>query len=264
MTLYEEFETDISFRYLEKIVAILERPICIIGGWAVYFTVNEHFKKEHGRNYLGSKDVDLGFYIDKNLDKEELKNTEFSRSMALLEGLGFQPLGFRFYKDINVDTGEDLTPEQSRKTLSHDIFKIYVDLIVNEIHPAFKEIFGFTPIDESLISPVFQDENNRIELTEFNKLLWLPKPEILLATKVKSAPTRTKDEKLIKDICDIYALSWHSGKQFDQIKNGTRSILAFNDQKLPTLQAGEVFEKAGNAMGIDVDVVKTVIEGLYK
>jgi len=264
MTLYEEYETDTSFRYLKEIVKILEKPVCIIGGWAVYFTVNEHFKKEHGRNYLGSKDIDLGFYIDKNLDKEELKNTEFGRSMALLEELGFQPLGFRLYKDINVDTGEDLTPEQSRKTLSHNIFKIYVDPIVGDIPPAFKEIFGFTPIDEPLISLVFQDENNRIELTEFNELLWLPKPEILLATKVKSAPTRTKDEKLIKDICDIYALSWHSGKKFDQIKNGTRSILDFNDQKLHTLQAGEVFEKAGNAMGIDADVVKTVIEGLYK
>ncbi|MCK4397389.1 MAG: hypothetical protein KAV25_00160 [Methanophagales archaeon] len=135
---------------------------------------------------------------------------------------------------------------------------------MNEIPPAFKEIFGFTPIDEPLISPVFQDENNRIELTEFNELLWLPKPEILLATKVKSAPTRTKDEKLIKDICDIYALSWHSGKQFDQIKNETHSILDFNDPKMHTFQAGEVFEKAGNAMGIDADVVKTVIEGLYK
>jgi hypothetical protein len=50
-------------------------------------------------------------------------------------------------------------------------------------------------------------------------------------------------------------------EEFDQIKNGTRSILDFNDPKLHTFQAGEVFEKAGNAMGIDADVVKTVIEG---
>lgn len=264
MALYQQFEADISFKYLEKIVAILEKPICIIGGWAVYFTVNEQFKKEHGRNYLGSRDIDLGFYIDKNLDKNELKNTEFGRALALLKELGFQPLGFRFYKDIAFDTGEDLTPEQSRETPIHNIFKIYVDPIVNDIHPAFEEIFGFTPLDEPLLSPVFQDEKNRTELTEFNELLWLPKPEILLATKIKSAPTRTKDEKLIKDICDIYALSWHSGKKFDQIKKGTRSILDFNDQELHTFQSGEVFEKAGNAMGIGADIVKTVIEELYK
>ena len=49
------------------------------------------------------------------------KNTEFGRSMALLEGLGFQPLGFRLYKDINVDTGEDLTPEQLWNTTMNPV-----------------------------------------------------------------------------------------------------------------------------------------------
>jgi hypothetical protein len=141
MTLYEDYEIDTSFRYLKEIVAILEKPVCIIGGWAVYFTVNKHFKKEHGRNYLGSRDIDVGFYIDKDLDKEELKTTGFGRALAGLNELGFQPLGFRFYRDIKVDTGEDLTPEQSRETPIHNIFKIYVDPIVNDIHPDFEEIF---------------------------------------------------------------------------------------------------------------------------
>ncbi|MBA7531251.1 hypothetical protein ES705_23462 [subsurface metagenome] len=45
-------------------------------------------------------------------------------------------------------------------------------------------------------------------------------------------------------------------EEYDQIKKGTRSIFDFNDQKLHTLHSGEVFEKAGNAMGIDSDVVK--------
>jgi hypothetical protein len=264
MTLYEKYETDTSFRHLKEIVAILEKPVCIIGGWAVYFTVNDHFKKEHGRNYLGSRDIDVGFYIDRNLDKEELKTTEFGRALARLTELGFQPLGFRFYKDINIDTGEALTSKQSRETLIHNIFKIYIDPIVNDIHPDFEEVFGFTPIDEPFLSPVFNDEKNRTELTEYNERLWLPTPEILLATKIKSAPTRTKDEKLIKDICDIYALSWHSGKNFDLIKTGTHNIFEFNDHTLQTFQASDVFEKAGNAMGIGAEVVRTVIEALYK
>ena len=41
--------------------------------------------------------------------------------MAILEELGFQPLGFRLYKDINVDTGEDLTPEQLRNTTMNPV-----------------------------------------------------------------------------------------------------------------------------------------------
>ena len=61
MTLYSIFETETSFTYLQEIVKILKEPICILGGWAVYFTVNNAFKEDQGRNYLGSRDIDLGF-----------------------------------------------------------------------------------------------------------------------------------------------------------------------------------------------------------
>ncbi|MFO8003790.1 hypothetical protein, partial [Thioalkalivibrio sp.] len=33
----------------------------VLGGWAVYFTVDNNFQREKGYPYLGSKDVDLGF-----------------------------------------------------------------------------------------------------------------------------------------------------------------------------------------------------------
>ena len=265
MALYDDFETDISFKYLEKIVKNLESPLCILGGWAVYFTVNEHFEKEWGRKYIGSKDIDLGFYIEKDLERDKLINTEFGRSITRLKELGFQPLGFRFFKDIKRETGEDLTLEQSRKTLLYNIFQIYVDPIVNNIHPSFKEIFGFKPIDEPLLSLVFQDEKNRTEIEEFNKLLWLPKPAILLATKINALPTRTKDEKLIKDICDIYALSWYSGEEFNQIKSEILAILPnFNNLNLRDLQSTEVLKKAGIGLGINAELIKTVLKGLLE
>ena len=56
----------------------------------------------------------------------------------------------------------ELTKEQYIRTPTHDIFQIYVDPIVNEIHPAFKKIFGFVPIDESLLSYVFKYDKHRI------------------------------------------------------------------------------------------------------
>ena len=109
MALYSSFETEISYDYLQKVVEILEEPICILGGWAVYLTVNNNFQKEQGRNYLGSRDVDLGFNINKSLDKGELGNTAIGKSIDLLEAEGFKPLGFRYYKDINAETREELT-----------------------------------------------------------------------------------------------------------------------------------------------------------
>jgi len=59
MTLYQKYETDNSSKYLQQIIDLLEEPICILGGWVVFFTVNEIYKKEIGSEYLGSKDIDL-------------------------------------------------------------------------------------------------------------------------------------------------------------------------------------------------------------
>ncbi len=247
MALYSEFETKTSYKYLKQIVNILYEPICILGGWAVYLTANDNFNKDQGRNYLGSRDIDLGFHINKNLHKAQLKNTTIAKSLSLLRKEGFKPLGFRYYKEIHYETGKELSPEEAKRTLTHNIFAMYVDPIVDEIHPSFHEVFGFTPADEQLLTPVFKDKQYRKELREFNKLLWIPTPEILLATKIKSVPNRTRDEKLVKDICDIYALGWYSGKKFQKIKSESRNHL--NPEDLTKLQVRiksekEMFQKA--------------------
>ena len=91
MVLYSATETDTSYKYLQQIVKILDEPICILGGWAVYLTVNTNFKKAEGRNYLGSKDIDLGFHIDKSLEKSKLKNTAMAKSLEKIEKDGFKP-----------------------------------------------------------------------------------------------------------------------------------------------------------------------------
>jgi len=219
MSLYDVFETETSYDYLKKVAKVLEEPICLLGGWAVYLTVNNNFKREQGRSYLGSKDIDIGFHIEKNFSETDLKKTAFGISIKALEKEGFQAQGFRYYKNIHRETGEELTPDKSKSENQFDIFQIYVDLIVDYIHPLSKDIFNFVPIDELLLHYVFKEEKYRkeIELKKFKRKLWLSSPEILLAMKIKSAPNRIKDDKLIKDICDIYALSWYSGEEFDKV-----------------------------------------------
>ena len=264
MGLYSDFETETSYIYLQKIVDILNEPICILGGWAVYFTVNAAFRKDQGRNYLGSRDIDLGFYLNKNLTKHQLKSSTIGKALTLLEKQGFKPLGFRYYKDIHIETGKELTREQSVKTPTHDIFQIYIDPIINEIHPLFREIFGFDPVDEPLLSPVFQDKNYRTELTEFHKRLWLPTPEILLATKLKSICNRTKDEKLIKDMCDIYVLSWYSPRNFHQLKHDVHTLIDGLEEILAEVQSEELFQKTEIALGIEAETIKNLYKKLLE
>jgi len=265
MVLYSGFETKTSYKYLKQIVSILNEPICILGGWAVYLTVNNNFKETEGRNYLGSRDIDLGFHIDKNLTQEQLNDTTISKSLRLIEKEGFKPQGFRYYKEINYETGKELTLEDRKTTPTHNIFTIFIDPIVDYIHPSFQKILRFNPVDESLLTPVFQNNKYRRELKQFNKLLWLPSPEILLATKLKSVYNRTKDEKLIKDICDIYALSWYSGKNLQEVKDET--LKHINTEILTKLRGmlkleKEVFQKAQIAMDVDAETIENLIREL--
>jgi len=264
MGLYSDFETETSYVYLKKILETLNEPICILGGWAVYFTVNNAFRKDQGRNYLGSRDIDFGFYLDEKFTKHQLKNSTIGKALKLLEKQDFKPLGFRYYKDIHIETRKELTSEQSKKTPTHDIFQIYVDPIVNEVHPMFRNVFGFDPIDESLLSYVFKDKNKRTELIEFNKRLWLPTPEILLATKLKSIYKRTKDEKLIKDICDIYVLSWYSQRNFHQLKHDAHKLIDESEEITTKLLPEEFFKKAEIALGIEAETIKNIFLQLLK
>ncbi len=63
---YQDYEIEISQSHLSKVFSKVRGSICLLGGWAVYITVNKNFSTSQGRNYVGSKDIDLAFHIDKN------------------------------------------------------------------------------------------------------------------------------------------------------------------------------------------------------
>ena len=41
--MYRDEETKISYKYLQEVIEQLDEPICLMGGWAVYFIVNDLF-----------------------------------------------------------------------------------------------------------------------------------------------------------------------------------------------------------------------------
>jgi len=46
--LYDRIESGSAFKALNHIVTRLPEPFLLIGGWAIYVTVNESFREEHG------------------------------------------------------------------------------------------------------------------------------------------------------------------------------------------------------------------------
>lgn len=59
--MYKDIETETSYKYLKLVISKLEEPVCILGGWAVFFTVNENYQNQASRVYIGSRDIDVGF-----------------------------------------------------------------------------------------------------------------------------------------------------------------------------------------------------------
>jgi len=211
--MYESQEIELSKSYLREVIESIDEPIVVLGGWAVYFLVNDRYKETTGHDYIGSRDIDLGF----KMEEADLDKTAFARSYKILiDDLGFTPQSFRLSKQIHAETGEVLDENKAKNIPMYQIIQIYVDLIVNKIPKGFQEKFGFTPIDEPLLDYVYMDDNYRKEIREFERNIFVPNPLILIATKLKSYPNRDKDYKRIKDACDIVALLLFHSEEIDR------------------------------------------------
>src|SRR3989338_7234765 len=57
--MYKDAETETSYKYLKIVISELKEPICILGGWAVFFTVNKNYQKLALRVYIGSRGIDV-------------------------------------------------------------------------------------------------------------------------------------------------------------------------------------------------------------
>lgn len=224
MALYQDYEVEISQSQLSQVISQFGGQVCLLGGWAVYLTVNDNFKEAQGRNFMGSKDIDLGFHVETTWTDSQLMDSTFAKAIARIEEVGFAPLSFRFVKHFHTETRQELTEEQARKTSQAYIFDMYVDPIVDTIHPRSKQVLGFVPVDEPMLSEVFQAHRFVIR-KEFGVELMLPSPPVLLATKLNSVLNRDKEHKRIKDIADIYGLLWYSGEEPARLKKDLSSMI---------------------------------------
>ncbi len=252
--MYAKIETDISYNYLKKLVSKLNEPIIIIGGWAVYLTVNKNYTAEHGSNYIGSRDIDLGF---NSLDS-------LIETSNILEENGFKLISFRYVKEIDYETGKELTKEESKDLPQYNIFSMYVDLLVSKIPVDTLAKLGFIPADEPLIESVFVDSTKRQELVEFNRKLWLPSCEILLLTKINSVINRSQDHKKTKDFSDIVALLLYSGK----FPNELISFIHLNVNKDTLLKfksniSDQTIKEISNILSITPSIISKLFIEIY-
>ena len=189
-----------------------------------------------------------------------MKNSALIKALSILEHkLRFECVSFRLLKEIHTETQEELAEGQIIP--AHFIFPMYVDLMVDYVPDRFREIFHFHPINEPLLQQVFDDNGNRIEFKIFNKKLWLPVPELLLATKIKALEARGKQHKKIKDLCDIFALLRYTGKKPHGIKKTVTQFLPNNTlRKASDTIKDEDYEKAAQQLNHSPREIRRVME----
>ena len=262
--IYEHLETDASFEAFKLLSDELPEPLILLGGWAVYLTVNESYSEEHYTPYLGSRDVDLGFLIDVDSSIDELKQSNFARALDILKENGYWESGTsRFCRYIDKRTGKNLSEKEAAKVPIYDLFYLYIDPMVDRLHPGNNEVFKIKPIDEPLLADAMGEGKMR-EIKIGKKILLIPKVEVLLAMKLSSFPKRTKDDKKVKDACDIYALTWHSERPVQEVI----SSLQKEYPELLYQAKGHFIEdlviKASYHLGVEPEKYMGVISQLFK
>ena len=215
--MYGEDETSLSRRYLRELFTWEAENIVLLGGWAVHLLVDEGFREATGRGYIGSRDLDVGFHFDEGLTRKDLEASHFSRVFRRLSSSGFQGQSFRLYKDFDLAGSRELTLDETASMLPFEISRLYVDLVVDRIPGLFSDVFGFTPIDEPLLEYAFTDGLVR-DINWEGVDLRVVEPSLLLGMKLNSVGSRTRDHKRIKDIADIFVLTWYSGEELDDLK----------------------------------------------
>jgi len=256
--MYSTHETSLSRRYLGELFDDESSGAVLLGGWAVNLLVNEEFREATGRGYIGSRDIDVGLHFDEITVREDLEGSDFSRMFKRLTSMGFRGQSFRLYKDFDREGRRELQHAEAASMLPFEVSKLYVDLVVDRIPPSFSEVFGFVPIDEPLLENAFT--NGRIMGVRGEGVdLKVVEPSLLLAMKLSSVETRTRDHKKLKDIADIFALAWYSGESLDDLKEDLGLWLP--PDMIGSFSQDDVSAVSG-VIGVDASTIRVVLSGL--
>jgi hypothetical protein len=210
--MYRDNETGFSRDYLKEILSSLPQPFCLMGGWSVYLTLNEKFERTTGREYPGSRDIDLGFHLDPNWTPNEFENSSMGKAIEKIESMGFEPESFRFVKQYHLSEKRELTVEERRRLPQYEIFNLYIDFLVDSQDPNRFKVAGFNVLEEPLLERVFSGADRVTTKLEGVDVV-MPSPKLLVEMKIKSFPGRTQDDKRTKDLIDLCGLLLFSGVQ---------------------------------------------------
>lgn len=257
--MYDSDELASAREALVTLKGALPDTMVLLGGWAVYHTVNDSYTREYGIPYLGSRDIDVGFHVDPSWDDDDLRSSAFAKAIDIAKEMGYNPMGsFRFCRFIQKGTGRSLTEDESKRVPVYDLFYLYLDIMVDRIHPRQAEVLGPKALDEPILARLYDEDLAEVVRTGDTEVP-VPPPHMLLAMKLKAIPNRQKEDKVFKDACDIYALLWHSPEGLESILSPVTAEYPEECRRGLDAITDKVAARAATHLGIEFETYRDVV-----
>ncbi|MGC8816319.1 MAG: hypothetical protein ACP5PX_00655 [Candidatus Hadarchaeum sp.] len=167
-----------------------------VGGWAVHFTINENFVRATGRDFLGSRDIDVFLDCRGNFP------LQFARA---IRKIGFIPGEYRFRYTLILerDSMRKLSEDEAGRKHSFELIYVFLDVLGN----GESDAVGVWP--NEIVAKMIKRKATRPMTIEGLKV-FVPEEDFLLLLKLDSFLKRETKEKRMKDACDIYGLLFYS------------------------------------------------------
>ena len=180
-----------------------------------------------------------------------------------MKSLGFQSQSYRLYRDFD-ESLKPLSPKEAKEKPAYEILKLYVDPVVDQIHPLMSDAFGFTPVDEPLLEIAFREDLFKTQSIGGLEVRVVA-PNLLLATKLNSVMPRTEGHKRVKDLADIYALAWYSGLSITEMKASLNRLYSKAKTRLVVRSAKEdELLEVSRVLGVEPSEIRRVLGALAR
>lgn len=253
--------TAFSENELERLLGVVAPPVCMLGGWAVHIHVTDAFETEYDRTYIGSRDIDIGLFVDPDWTASDIEQESVADTMEEIEvQMGYKRGRFGFYQEFQRSSRTPLREDETSDYPQHEIFRVDIDIIpsTDSLDP-FEEVFGFRPPAEPLLQPVFEDDHveyldQYVDWNVQSEVTLVPRP-ILAAMKIRSYPDREKGHKRIKDLADLHALLWY-GSDYQQLSSAVLEYLDCSDiERFQESMSDEEVQRASALLEVDMELL---------
>ncbi len=226
--MYDIEETNASQKELQNLVQSCKTnnvKIAVIGGWASRLHVNDVYKQSFGKNYMGSRDIDVFF-----------KRQDDEKFLKIISDMGFfrDVYPFRWRKIYDKNRKTFITEEESKNKNLFDLIQIFLDVFSDGKSERIDTWCDLGPLKNP----------NVVTVGEYD-LIDVP---TLVDLKCIAMASRERADKENKDACDLYALlEYSNGVKIPKTTNLesaikrilTRPDLLFNISTFVLLDVGQ-------------------------